>query len=97
MINRRGIIGGLIGLVAAPAIVRSGSLMPVKALHPWVRGGLVSWGSWVREDEYEWVQLPMAFKGDIIHERVLALWRQGKTSIDRKPDWWWRTHQEQGA
>ncbi len=32
MINRRGIIGGLIGLVAAPAIVRAGSLMPVRAL-----------------------------------------------------------------
>ena len=30
MINRRGLITGLMSLVAAPAIVRAGSLMPVK-------------------------------------------------------------------
>jgi hypothetical protein len=29
--NRRGFITGLISLVAAPAIVRAGSLMPVKS------------------------------------------------------------------
>lgn len=29
--NRRGFITGLISLVAAPAIVRAGSLMPIKA------------------------------------------------------------------
>ena len=32
MLNRRSLITGLISLVAAPAIVRAGSLMPVKAL-----------------------------------------------------------------
>lgn len=32
MINRRGLITGLISFVAAPAIVRAGSLMPIKAL-----------------------------------------------------------------
>lgn len=32
MIGRRGFITGLISLVAAPAIVRAGSLMPVKVL-----------------------------------------------------------------
>lgn len=32
MINRRGLITGLISLIAAPAIVRAGSLMPVKAM-----------------------------------------------------------------
>jgi hypothetical protein len=32
MIGRRGFITGLISLVAAPAIVRAGSLMPVKAI-----------------------------------------------------------------
>jgi hypothetical protein len=32
MINRRGLITGLISLVAAPAIVRAGSLMPVKVM-----------------------------------------------------------------
>jgi hypothetical protein len=31
MISRRGIIGGLVGLIAAPAIVKAGSLMPVKS------------------------------------------------------------------
>lgn len=33
MINRRGLITGLISLVAAPAIVRASSLMPIKAYH----------------------------------------------------------------
>lgn len=32
MIGRRGFITGLVSLVAAPAIVRAGSLMPVKAM-----------------------------------------------------------------
>lgn len=32
MIGRRGFITGLISLVAAPAIVRAGSLMPVKTM-----------------------------------------------------------------
>lgn len=31
MLNRRGLITGLISFVAAPAIVRAASLMPVKA------------------------------------------------------------------
>ncbi len=34
MINRRSLITGLISLIAAPAIVRAGSLMPVKAMRP---------------------------------------------------------------
>lgn len=32
MIGRRGFITGLVALVAAPAIVRAGSLMPVKIM-----------------------------------------------------------------
>lgn len=32
MINRRGLITGLISLTAAPAIVRASSLMPVKVI-----------------------------------------------------------------
>jgi len=32
MINRRSLITGLISIVAAPAIVRAGSLMPVKKM-----------------------------------------------------------------
>lgn len=34
MFNRRSLITGLVSLVAAPAIVRAGSLMPVKAMLP---------------------------------------------------------------
>lgn len=34
MINRRGLITGLISLAAAPAIVRATSLMPVKVIKP---------------------------------------------------------------
>lgn len=37
MIGRRGFIGGLIGLVAAPAIVQASSLMPVKVWKRTVR------------------------------------------------------------
>lgn len=37
MIGRRSFITGLISLVAAPAIVRVGSIMPVKVMEPvWV-------------------------------------------------------------
>lgn len=32
MLNRRGLITGLVSFVAAPAIVRAASLMPVKAI-----------------------------------------------------------------
>ena len=32
LISRRGLIGGMAGLLAAPAIVRASSLMPVKAV-----------------------------------------------------------------
>jgi hypothetical protein len=34
MLDRRSLITGLISLVVAPAIVRAGSLMPVKAMEP---------------------------------------------------------------
>ena len=34
MIGRRGFITGLVSLVAAPAIVRAGNLMPVKVIEP---------------------------------------------------------------
>ena len=34
MINRRGLITGLIAFAAAPAIVRASSLMPVKVIKP---------------------------------------------------------------
>ena len=43
MIGRRGFLTGLISLVAAPAIVRAGSLMPVKVidLQPYGRSPLI--------------------------------------------------------
>jgi hypothetical protein len=47
MIERRSFITGLISLVAAPAIVRVGSLMPVRSMV-----GLDEWGSSV-----EWQDL----------------------------------------
>lgn len=34
IINRRGILGGLASMLAAPAIVHAGNLMPVKAIKP---------------------------------------------------------------
>lgn len=37
MIERRGFLAGLVGLVAAPAIVRASSLMPVKLIERDVR------------------------------------------------------------
>jgi hypothetical protein len=48
MIHRRGLITGLISLIAAPAIVRASSLMVVKALvipsHPVYASGLSASG-----------------------------------------------------
>src|SRR5215472_6535189 len=46
VINRRGFLSGLVGVLAAPAIVRVASIMPVKALPPELvdfdYGGLVA-------------------------------------------------------
>jgi len=42
IITRRGLVTGLVSLIAAPAIVRAGSLMPVHALDPeWLSEGAV--------------------------------------------------------
>lgn len=51
MTTRRGLITGLISLVAAPAIVRAGSLMPIKAISPEIR-----W-IWARPDIIDLVDL----------------------------------------
>jgi hypothetical protein len=45
VISRRSIITGLISLVAAPAIVRAGSLMPVKVMAPTPALGDLKWWS----------------------------------------------------
>ena len=34
MITRRGVIQGLVGLVAAPAVIKASTLMPVKVMPP---------------------------------------------------------------
>lgn len=39
MLNRRSLITGLISFVAAPAIVRAESLMPVRAVPAWLAHG----------------------------------------------------------
>lgn len=45
MITRRGLITGIATFLAAPAIVRAGSLMPVKALpDPMAIIGVTDWG-----------------------------------------------------
>jgi hypothetical protein len=40
MLNRRGLLTGLVSLIAAPAIVRAASIMPVRA--PTLSWGLIS-------------------------------------------------------
>lgn len=46
IITRRGIIGGLLGIIAAPAIVRAESLMPLRGA-PLSDGSPLGYG-WVR-------------------------------------------------
>lgn len=66
MINRRGLITGLISLVAAPAIVRATSLMPVKAIKTgaeiWeemVQGVSIDYGSGDRTAFVRWAWCPI--------------------------------------
>ncbi len=47
--NRRQLITGLISFIAAPAIVRAGSLMPVKA----IKDDSLVGGTWFREVRYK--------------------------------------------
>jgi hypothetical protein len=42
-LSRRSLITGLISLVAAPAIVRAGSLMPVKVMEPEMNIDVLNW------------------------------------------------------
>ena len=64
MIHRRGLITGLISLVAAPAIVRAASLMPVKVLAPEVVTfpplAYVRWESLVVWTGAKWESLSLA-------------------------------------
>ncbi len=62
MIERRKFISGLISLVAAPANVRVGSLMPVRSMEP-----LEEWGSSI-----DWRDLIEAQRA-INEERAVAL------------------------
>lgn len=54
LISRRGILGGMASMLAAPAIVHAGNLMPVKVMRPdlwldkdieWFRAPLTGYGS----------------------------------------------------
>lgn len=58
-LTRRGLITGLISLVAAPAIVRASSLMPVRAIDGWVYLGTEVHGTpiirWSRTVEAYWL------------------------------------------
>jgi hypothetical protein len=49
--NRRTLITGLISLIAAPAIIRAGSLMPVKTILPAV-SDVFEWGPLSREEAH---------------------------------------------
>lgn len=51
--NRRGFLLGLGAALAAPAIVRAGSLMPVRALSPKFEA-YTSWFEWRPDEEREW-------------------------------------------
>ena len=63
MIRRRGLIGGLIGLIAAPAVVRAESLMRVSVPRPTVTLWLIGWGDAPlygvvpRDDDYRLYQV----------------------------------------
>lgn len=43
IIQRRGALGGLLGLMAAPFIVRAASLMPISATDTYGFGGVLTW------------------------------------------------------
>ncbi len=56
ILTRRSLLSGFAGLLAAPAIVRASSLMPVKTFHPAVASGplfdisgMDEWGNRIRE------------------------------------------------
>lgn len=60
MLNRRSLITGLISLVGAPAIVRAGSLMPVKTMFHRQALTTEPWG------KYDWrMASPEEIFGDI--------------------------------
>jgi hypothetical protein len=65
-LSRRKLITGLISLVAAPAIVRAGSLMPVKTMLPLLGDGVVAMGSWQAGDV---VSMAMDFRNSVVHFR----------------------------
>ncbi len=54
-LSRRGLIGGLVGIIAAPAIVRIDSLMPVRRIPLFLRDTLL-WG-----DKLTWKRVPLPF------------------------------------
>jgi len=72
MLSRRGLIGSLISLAAAPAIVRASSLMPVKVMEPTLAldGVPVEFDSFEFSGFYSLV--PLGLFGDPNHMKTLA-------------------------
>lgn len=65
-VSRRSLITGLAAFIAAPAIVREGSLMPVKQMLivpqvetvEWIGTYIVEWRPAPAESEWRWVPAP---------------------------------------
>jgi hypothetical protein len=51
LLHRRGFLGVLAGLVAAPAIVKADAIMKIKPIDP-VIDGVFEWGPWVNGAQY---------------------------------------------
>jgi len=78
MPTKRSLITGLVCLIAAPAIVRATSLMPVKPVRwwepeYWVEGYDV-YGNWVEMPFVEWVKDSDVFDADRLFERNKNVW-----------------------
>jgi hypothetical protein len=72
MINRRGLLIGLGSLIAAPAVVRAASLMPVRrpALLTWTQISLEDYAKGLqREEIFDWLHDGPIFEGMVAEYR----------------------------
>lgn len=67
-LSRRGLLGGLVGIVAAPALVRASSLMPVRAPK------LLTSAELNRRLLYHGPVPPSAMPGDMYLDATYRLW-----------------------
>jgi hypothetical protein len=79
-VHRRAFLTGVVGFLAAPAIVRAGSLMPISVSEPaYTMGGArlirSSTGYWVGEtgELHEWAG---GFKASGSYDALVEHWRQ---------------------